>query len=156
MMAERKVVSRQEWLKSAGNLEVTSNWQIVSQEMIDRFADATNDHQFIHVDAVRAKAETGFGGTIAHGFLTLSLLSQMIVDAMPIIADRKMAINYGFDRVRFITPVPSGSRIRGHFKLAESNERKAGEIISRFEVSVEIDGVDKPALVAEWLGLTLV
>jgi acyl dehydratase len=155
-MTERIQIPADQWLNKAGKLDATSNWLVVTQAMIHQFAEATDDHQFIHVDPVRARAETEFGGTIAHGFLTLSLLSKLVVDAMPVIANRKMAINYGFDRIRFITPVLAGSRIRGHFQLKECSERKAGEILSKYLVSVEIEGVDKPALVAEWLGLTLI
>lgn len=133
----------------------TSQWVLVSQEMINTFADATHDHQFIHVDEARAKAETPFGGTIAHGFLTLSLLSGFVVEALPRVADARMGINYGFEKIRFLMPVNSGKRVRGHFKLIECTERKPGEVLSKYEVSVEIEGSDKPALIAEWLGLTL-
>lgn len=141
-------------LAQAGRLEVTSPWLDVTQAMIDRFADATHDHQFIHVDPARA-AETPFGGTIAHGFLTLSLLSKLIVDAMPFAQETAMGINYGFDKVRFLAPVPAGSRIRGHFRLAGCVERKPGELLSTYEVSVEIEGSDKPALAATWLGVQI-
>jgi acyl dehydratase len=133
----------------------TSDWVLVSQEMINTFADATHDHQFIHIDEERAKAETPFGGTIAHGFLTLSLLSGFAMEAMPRIAESRMGINYGFEKIRFLMPVNSGKRVRGHFKLMECIERKPGELLSKYEVSVEIEGMDKPALIAEWLGLTL-
>jgi acyl dehydratase len=132
-----------------------SNWHIVTQEMIDRFADVTHDHQFIHVDPVRAKKETPFGGTIAHGFLTLSLLSLVGSEVMPPIKDRAMGINYGFDKIRFISPVKAGGRIRGRFKLKEVNERAAKEVMFRYEVAIEIEGADKPALVAEWLTMAV-
>ena len=142
-------------LGQAGTLEVTSPWLDVTQAMIDQFADATHDHQFIHVDPARAAAETPFGGTIAHGFLTLSLLSKLIVDAMPFAEETVMGINYGFEKVRFLAPVRAGSRIRGRFKLAECVERKPAELLSTYEVSVEIEGSDKPALAAIWLGVQI-
>jgi acyl dehydratase len=132
-----------------------SNWHVVTQEMIDRFAEVTHDHQFIHVDPVRAKKETPFGGTIAHGFLTLSLLSLVGSEVMPPIKGRAMGINYGFDKIRFISPVKAGGKIRGRFKLKEVNERAAKEVMFRYEVAIEIEGVEKPALVAEWLTMAV-
>jgi acyl dehydratase len=132
-----------------------SDWHVVTQEMIDRFADVTHDHQFIHVDPVRAKKETPFGGTIAHGFLTLSLLSLVGSEVMPPIKGRAMGINYGFDKIRFISPVKAGGKIRGRFKLKEVNERAAKEVMFRYEVAIEIEGTDKPALVAEWLTMAV-
>jgi acyl dehydratase len=132
-----------------------SQWHVVSQDMIDRFADVTHDHQFIHVDPVRAKKETPFGGTIAHGFLTLSLLSLVGGEVMPAIQGRAMGINYGFDKIRFISPVKAGGKIRGRFKLKEVNERAAKEVMFRYEVAVEIEGAEKPALVAEWLTMAV-
>jgi acyl dehydratase len=132
-----------------------SNWHIVTQEMIDRFAEVTHDHQFIHVDPVRAKKETPFGGTIAHGFLTLSLLSLVGSEVMPPIKGRAMGINYGFDKIRFISPVKAGGKVRGRFKLKEVNERAAKEVMFRYEVAIEIEGVEKPALVAEWLTMAV-
>lgn len=149
-------INIEDYRKQAGKLERQSDWLVVSQEMINQFADATLDHQFIHVDPERAKAETPFGGTIAHGFLTLSLLSGFVEKCMPRIEDTSMAVNYGFEKVRFLTPVPSGARIRGNFKLAECSQRNPGEYLSRYEVSVEIENIEKPALVAQWLGLTFI
>ena len=149
-------VNIKEYRKQAGKLERRSDWLVVSQEMINQFADATLDHQFIHVDPERAQAETPFGGTIAHGFLTLSLLSGFVEKCMPRIEDTAMAVNYGFEKIRFLTPVPSGARIRGNFKLAECSQRNPGEYLSRYEVSVEIENMEKPALVAQWLGLTFI
>lgn len=151
-----KEISATELKEGAGSIEGTSPWMEITQEMINTFADATHDHQFIHVDAARAKAETPFGGTIAHGFLTLSLLSAFIVEAMPRVKEAKMGINYGFEKVRFLMPVNSGKKVRGHFKLMEVTERKPGELLSKYAVTVEIENSDKPALIAEWLGLTLV
>lgn len=144
-----------ELMASAGTLERTSDWVMVDQELINKFADATYDHQFIHVDETRAKSETPFGGTIAHGFLSLSLMSHFVENCMPKIENAAMGINYGFEKIRFLMPVPAGSRLRGHFKLIECSERRPGEYLDRYEVSVEIENQEKPALVAEWLGLTI-
>ncbi len=129
-----------------------SSWHLIDQPRIDTYADVTEDHQFIHVDPVRAK-ETAFGTTIAHGFLTMSMLSVMSYEVMPAIAGTTMGVNYGFDKLRFISPVRSGKRVRGRFVLAEARLRKPNELQSRTNVTVEIEGEDKPALVADWLGL---
>lgn len=129
-----------------------SSWHLIDQPRIDTYADVIEDHQFIHVDPERAK-ETAFGTTIAHGFLTMSMLSVMSYEVMPAIAGTTMGVNYGFDKLRFISPVRSGKRVRGRFVLAEAKLRKPGELQSRTNVTVEIEGEDKPALVAEWLGL---
>ena len=129
-----------------------SSWLPVEQPRIDAFADATEDHQFIHVDP-EAAANAGFGGTIAHGFLTLSLLSRMAADAMLIPDTVKMAVNYGLDRVRFLAPVRSGKRVRGRFTLDSVEEKAPGQLLMRHVVTVEIEGEDKPALTAVWLGL---
>lgn len=128
-----------------------SKWITVDQTMIDAFAGATDDHQFIHVDPVRAAAETPFGGTIAHGFLTLSLLSTMNYDCLPKIREQTMGINYGFDKVRFLTPVKCGKRIRGHFVLSEARFRGAGMMMTTYDVSIEIEDERKPALTASWM-----
>lgn len=130
-----------------------SSWHMIDQPRIDTYADVTEDHQFIHVDPERAKTETAFGTTIAHGFLTMSMMSVMSYEVMPAIAGTTMGVNYGFDKLRFISPVRSGKRVRGRFVLAEAKLRKAGELQSRTNVTVEIEAEDKPALVAEWLGL---
>ena len=130
-----------------------SSWHLIDQPRIDTYADVTEDHQFIHVDPERAKAETAFGTTIAHGFLTMSMLSVMSYEVMPAIAGTTMGVNYGFDKLRFISPVRSGKRVRGRFVLAEAKLRKPNELQSRTNVTVEIEGEDKPALVADWLGL---
>ncbi|WP_448032784.1 MaoC family dehydratase [Bradyrhizobium liaoningense] len=130
-----------------------SSWHLIDQPRIDTYADVIEDHQFIHVDPERAKKETAFGTTIAHGFLTMSLLSIMSYEVMPVIAGTTMGVNYGFDRLRFISPVRSGKRVRGRFVLAEAKLRKPNELQSRTNVTVEIEGEDKPALVADWLGL---
>jgi acyl dehydratase len=132
-----------------------SNWLAVDQARIDAFADATEDRQFIHVDADTA-AQTPFGGTIAHGFLSLSLLSRMAAEAMVLPDGLKMAVNYGLDRVRFLAPVKSGKRVRGRFVLDSVAEKAPGQILLRHTVTVEIEGENKPALTAEWLGLMFV
>ena len=129
-----------------------SSWLTVDQERIDAFAHATEDRQFIHVDA-EAAARTPFGGTIAHGFLTLSLLSRMAAEAMLVPDSVKMAVNYGLDRVRFLAPVRSGKRIRGRFTLDSVEEKAPGQWLLRHVVTVEIEGEDKRALTAVWLGL---
>ena len=130
-----------------------SSWHVVDQKRIDSYADVIEDHQFIHVDPARAKAETAFGTTIAHGFLTMSLMSIMSYEVMPVISGTTMGVNYGFDRLRFISPVRSGSRVRGRFTLAEAKLRKAKELQWRANVTIEIEDGEKPALVADWIGL---
>ena len=132
-----------------------SSWLTLDQARIMDFADATDDHQFIHVDP-DAAAAAGFGGTIAHGFLSLSLLSRMAAEAMLVPDGVKMAINYGLDRVRFLAPVKSGKRVRGRFALDSVEEKAPGQILMRHTVTVEIEGEDKPALTAQWLGLIFV
>jgi acyl dehydratase len=130
-----------------------SSWHLVDQNRIDRFADVIEDHQFIHIDPERAKKESSFGTTVAHGFLTMSLLSIMSYEVMPVIEGTTMGVNYGFDKLRFISPVRSGSRVRGRFVLAEATLRKPTELLSRTNVTIEVDGAEKPALVADWIGL---
>ena len=132
-----------------------SGWLTVDQAAIDAFAEVTQDHQFIHVDP-EAAAKTPFGGTVAHGFLTLSLLSRMAADVMLVPDSLKMAVNYGFERVRFIAPVRSGVRVRGRFVLDSVDEKGPGQVLMRHQVTVEIEGQDKPALTALWLGLMFV
>ena len=128
----------------------TSRWLTVDQARIDAFAKVTEDELFIHVDPERARA-TQFGGTIAHGFLTLSLLSAMAYSVLPRIEGAAHGINYGFDRVRFVHPVPAGSRVRAHFTLKAATPRSAREWQLTYEVSVEVEGAPKPALAATWL-----
>jgi len=129
-----------------------SSWILVDQTRIDAFAEATDDRQFIHTDPAAA-AKTPFGGTIAHGFLSLSLLSRMGAEAMLIPEGLKMAVNYGLDRVRFLAPVRSGSQVRGRFILDSVDMKAPGQVLMRHNVTVEIEGEDKPALTAVWLGL---
>lgn len=130
----------------------TSDWLQIDQDRINDFADVTLDHQFIHVDPERAK-ESPFGGTIAHGYLTLSLLAYFMqsggvgVD----VPNRTMGVNYGLDKVRFLQPVAVGSKVRANAKLAEATEKKPGQYLFKLEVTVEIEGQDKPALIAETL-----
>jgi acyl dehydratase len=129
-----------------------SGWLTLDQERIAAFADATEDRQFIHVDTEGA-ARTPFGGTIAHGFLTLSLLSRMAAEAMLVPDNSRMVINYGLDRVRFLAPVKSGKRVRGRFVLDGADDKPGGQILLRHLVTVEIGGEDKPAVSATWLTL---
>lgn len=129
-----------------------SDWKTVDQSMIDRFADVTGDHQFIHVDPEKAKL-TPFGGTIAHGFLTLSLIASMMPEGAVVLQGIKLGLNYGFDKVRFLQPVRTGSRIRAHHRLLGIEPRGGGRYLTRTEVTIEIEGDDKPALIAEWLGM---
>ena len=132
-----------------------SGWLTIDQKRIDEFADATDDHQFIHIDP-EAAAKTPLGGTIGHGFLSLSMLSRMAADAMLVPDNIKMALNYGLNRVRFIAPVKSGKRIRGRFRLDSVEEKAPGQLLLSHTVTVEIEGEEKPALTAEWLGLLFV
>ena len=132
-----------------------SDWISIDQPRIDAFAGATDDRQFIHTDPAAA-AQTPFGGTIAHGFLTLSLLSRMGAEAMLLPDGLKMAVNYGFDRVRFLAPVKAGSRVRGRFTLDSVEEKAPGQILMRHTATVEIEGEEKPALSAIWLSLMVI
>lgn len=141
--------------RMVGEVIGVSGWRTVGQADIDAFAAVTDDPQFIHVDPERAAAETTYGGTIAHGFLTLSLLSTLGRDAIPPIAGRRIGVNYGLDRVRFLSPVRAGARIRGSFVLQEVLRRTPTEIRLTYRVTVEIEYAAKPALVADWLSLAV-
>ena len=141
-----------ELMSKVGQELGVSGWRLVTQADIDAFARVTGDEQFIHVDPARAAASP-FGGTVAHGFLTLSLLSVMAQEAVPEMAGRTMGVNYGLDRVRFIAPVPSGARVRGRFTLAECTPRGAAEVRLRYAAAVEVEGGGKPALLADWIVL---
>lgn len=144
-------ITPQELKAKVGEHLGTSDWVLVDQAMINKFADATGDHQFIHIDEERAK-QTPFGGTIAHGFLTLSLMPMMMASSDgPRVAGVKMGVNYGCNKVRFLSPVRSGKRVRAHVKLLELEEKRPGQWQQTNEVSVEIEGEDKPALIAEWI-----
>lgn len=127
-----------------------SDWIEISQAMIDEFANVTQDLQFIHIDPERA-AKTPFGGTIAHGFLTLSLTSKMAEDCLPVVENTLMTVNYGCDKLRFITPVRAGSRIRGRYVQTKIEQKPNNSLIVHYQITVEIDGSDKPTLVANWL-----
>jgi acyl dehydratase len=144
-------ISVEEMMAMTGQDLGTSEWITVDQEMIDKFADATGDHQFIHVNKEAAKM-TPFGTTIAHGFLTLSLFPVMMAQSdCPRPEGVKMGVNYGGNKTRFLSPVKSGSRVRGHFKLLELTEKRPGQYQQTLEFSVEIEGEEKPALIAEWI-----
>ena len=140
---------------AVGTASGTSSWVEVDQSRIDTFAECTGDHQFIHVNPEMAKM-TPFGTTIAHGFLSLSLIPMMSYEASPTIAGAKMGLNYGLNKLRFLAPVKSGKRVRGHFKLVGHDEKNPGQHLLTSEVTIEIEGEDKPALVAETLSLVFV
>ena len=146
-------ITRDAYFELVGKEIGLSAWHTVDQKRIDTFADVTEDHQFIHIDPERAARETPFGSTIAHGFLTVSLLSVFSYEALPKNDGVTMGVNYGFDKLRFISPVRAGARVRGRFTLTEAKMRSANELQSRTSVTVEIEGETKPALVADWLGL---
>ena len=144
-------ISPNDLAQKVGETIGTSEWILVDQEMINKFADATGDHQFIHINEEMAKM-TPFGGTIAHGFLTLSLFPVMTAKSeMPKIEGAKMGVNYGGNKTRFLAPVRSGKKVRGHFKLLEMAEKRPGQWQQTLEFTVEIEGEDKPALIAEWI-----
>ena len=133
-----------------------TDWIEINQAQINKFADATGDHQYIHVDEDRA-AETPFGATIAHGFLTLSLLSKLSsMNGGIKLKNSVMGINYGLDKVRFVSPVKVNSRVRARFELVSAEEKKPKHYLLKHNVTVETEGVEKPALIAEWLGMTVV
>ena len=132
-----------------------SEWRTVSQEMISLFADATDDHQWIHLDQERAAKETPFGTTIAHGFLTLSLLSTLAYEALPALEGATMGINYGFDKIRFMAPVRAGAKVRAVFTLADADIRPSGRVLNTYDVTLEIENSLKPALTATWLTMAV-
>lgn len=143
-------MDKQSFLALQGQEIGVSSWVHVTQERINAFADATNDHQFIHTDPVRS-AEAGYDGTIAHGFFTLSLLAAWSDEVLPNVDGMIMSVNYGSDRMRFLSPVPVGSFIRARFIFSSYDEKKPGEVTLRWNVTVEIKDVEKPALVADWI-----
>ena len=132
-----------------------SRWFEIDQARINAFADTTEDWQFIHVDPEAAK-QTPFGGAIAHGFLTLSLASAMSYDSVKPLDGVVMGVNYGFDKLRFLAPVPAGSKVRGRFRLLSAEDKGGGRWLIKHELTIEIDGGEKPALIAEWLGMQIV
>jgi acyl dehydratase len=148
-MARRVIRGIDELAALAGQEIGASDWIEVSQSMIDAFAETTGDRQWIHVDCERAARESPFGATIAHGFLTLSLLSRLRSEVIAV-TGVKMAINYGLNRVRFPAPVRSGSRIRGRFTV-QSVEPVAGGVQAVLAATVDVEGSDKPAMAAEWV-----
>ena len=150
-----QLIERNEVEKYIGHQCETTDWFEVTQDQVDVFADCTIDRQFIHVDPVAA-ASTPFGGTIAHGFLTLSMLSYFSTSYNLVIKGITMGVNKGFDKVRFVSPVRVGSKIRCHAKVIDIKEKRPGQFDFKTEVSIEIEGEDKPALVAEWLAVQMV
>jgi acyl dehydratase len=149
-----KVVPKEEMVNAVGTKFEPSAWLDITQERINTFADCTEDHQFIHVDP-EAAAKTPFGGTIAHGFLTLSLLSKMVEGNGIIPENTVMGLNYGFDKVRFLAPVSSGKRVRAHIEVAAVDEKSGGRFLIKQSISVEIEGEETPALVAQWLSMVI-
>jgi acyl dehydratase len=147
-------ISLEQYRRLVGEQIGVSRWFLIDQVRIDRFAVVTDDQQFIHVNP-DAAARTPFGGTIAHGFLSLSLLSAMAASALPTVIGTAMGMNYGFDKVRLLNPVRSGKRIRGAFVLKDFRERSSGQWQSTMAVTVEVELEDKPALVADWLTLSI-
>lgn len=145
----------EEFKARVGETVGTSDWHLVDQERIDRFAAATEDYEPIHVDPEAAR-DLPFGQTIAHGFLTLSLIAGFYMTGFPRIDGRKFGLNYGLNRVRFLAPVKSGKRVRGHFRLLDLAEREPGTYQFTSEVTVEIEGEEKPAAIAEWITLATV
>jgi len=146
-------MDREDLLKLVGQEIGVSGWRTVDQARIDAFAQATDDHQFIHVDPERAKRETPFGGTIAHGFLSLSVLSGLAYEVMPTLNGAAMSINYGFDKIRFLTPVRAGKRVRARFTLSEATMRTPFLHIEEVIRVIRESDEPKPALIADWLGL---
>ncbi|MEO0368016.1 MAG: MaoC family dehydratase [Pseudomonadota bacterium] len=151
-----KLLSPSDLAAQVGKELGVSDWYEVTQENVNLFANVTLDHQFIHIDPDKA-AQSPFGGTIAHGFLSLSMLSFFAENGMSVgIEGTVMGVNYGFDKVRFINPVRVGSKIRGRSILLGLEEKNPGQYLMTLAVSVEIDGVEKPALVADWLSMLVV
>jgi acyl dehydratase len=148
------VVPKEEMLDAIGTKFEPGEWIEVTQDRINSFADCTEDHQFIHVDEEAAK-NTPFGGTIAHGFLTLSLLPKLAEGTGVIPENVVMGLNYGFDKVRFLAPVKSGKRVRAHAEVADITRKDDNRFLVKQAISVEIEGEETPALVAEWLTMVI-
>ncbi|PQM60346.1 MAG: nodulation protein NodN [Rhodobacteraceae bacterium] len=145
-----------EFLQSMQGAEIgVSEWILIDQSKIDDFARVTQDDQFIHVNPERAKNETDFGGTIAHGFLVLSLASKFSLDVLGQNSQKSVSINYGFDKVRFISPVLANSLVRGRFNLKRVDIDRPTELRQIYDLSIEIKGLDRPAIIAEWITLTI-
>ncbi len=149
-----KIVPKEEMASAVGTKYESGEWIEVTQERINTFADCTEDHQFIHVDAEKAAA-TPFGGTIAHGFLTLSLLSKLIEGNGVVPENTVMGLNYGFDKVRFLAPVKSGKRVRANVEVKSVEQKGDNRFLICNAISVEIEGEETPALVAEWLSMVI-
>ena len=145
-----QIIKREDIPNIIGKQCEPTKWFAMTQDRINQFADITEDHQFIHVDLEAAK-NTPFGGTIAHGFLSLSMLSAMAEDFGVVMEGALMGINYGFNKIRFLSPVPSGSNIRGNATIADIVEKSNNQILVTYDMTVEIEGDDKPALVAQWM-----
>lgn len=139
-----------------GKIIGKSKWIKIDQKIISDFAIVTMDNQFIHLDHKRAIEETPFGSTIAHGFLILSLCTKFFVDVVGQMENEKMGINYGFNKVRFVNPVKCNDKIRGIFTLQEVSKRSQNEILFNHHLNVEIEGIEKPAVVCEWLNLSVI
>lgn len=148
-------LSVEEFKAKAGSEIGVSPWILVDQAMIDAFAHVTGDHQFIHVNPELAE-QTPFGGTVAHGLLTLSLLPQMAYSVIPDVKDTKFGVNYGYNRIRFVAPVKNGKRIRGRFTLKSVEETRPGQLVNTYNVTVEIEGEERPAVSAEWVTMLFV
>ncbi len=132
-----------------------ADWIIIDQKMINEFAKVTHDEQWIHVDPERAAKETPFGGAIAHGFLTLSLASRFAYECFEELPGQVMGVNYGLNKLRFLMPVKAGARVRGRFTLIDAKARDATSMLQTNNLTIEIEGEETPALIAEWLGLTV-
>ena len=150
-----RYVCSTELLQLVGTELDASEWLEITQDRINEFADATNDHQFIHVDIEKARASP-FGGTIAHGFLTLSLLSYLLSDSLVVPENTEMTVNYGSDKVRFLMPVAVGQRIRARQRIEEVTEKKPGHWLVKLNVTVDIEGQPTPALIAEILFMHII
>jgi acyl dehydratase len=146
------MVAKEDLVNHIGTRFDSSDWITLDQERINSFADCTEDHQFIHIDEEKA-AQTPFGGTIAHGFLTLSMLAKMTEGNGVVPEGVVMGVNYGFDKVRFLSPVRAGKRVRAHFEILDIQPKDGNRFLIKQGVSVEIEGEENPALVAEWLNM---
>ena len=150
-----RVVTPEQMAAAVGEDLGVSDWATLDQAKIDAFAEVTGDRQFIHTDPVRA-AQTPFGGTIAHGMLTLSMIGGLLPEGLLVLDGLKMGINYGFERVRFLAPVKTGKRVRARHKFLGVEDKGNGRFLTRTEVTIEIEGEEKPAVTAEWLGMQIV
>ena len=150
-----QVVSKEDFLAAAGTKLEPGEWVEMSQARINEFAECTEDRQFIHIDEENA-AKTPFGGTIAHGLLTLSMLVKMTESANIVPENIMMGVNYGFDKIRFLAPVRAGKRVRAHVEVAEVTQKDDNRFVSKLAISVEIEGEETPALIAEWMNMFVV